>query len=100
MLQALLLQFAKFPGAETIHLLQGAVAGWLLASGYLANRTARIVLALALMKGFAIYEGYERWVIGDRADIDFQVFLIMMWLTASVTLVIGLWQQRNKPDPD
>ena len=102
MLRNLILQFSQFPGAETIHLLQGVVCGILLVSGYLRSSVARVVIALVLMAGFAIYEGYEQWRIGDAGDIDFQVFLITMWLTMHVTLAVHLARRHwgRKPADD
>ena len=81
MLENLVIQFTKFPGAEIIHSLQGAVVGILLVKAYCEKCVAQAWIAFTILVGFAIYEGYERWRIGDEADIDFQVFLIMMWVT-------------------
>ena len=89
MLHNIILAFTQFPGAESIHLLQGVVAGFLLARAYLKRNIANAIIALTLLVGFAIYEGYERWRIGDNADTDFQVFLITMWLTSSLTLMVA-----------
>lgn len=99
MLHDIILAFTKFPGAESIHLLQGVVAGCLLAVGYLKRELAYVGIALTLLAGFAIYEGYERWRIGDNADTDFQVFLITMWaaciLTLAVTVLKTHWRKND-----
>lgn len=75
-----LVQFTKFPGAELIHSLQGVIVGILLVRSYIERCIAQAGIAFTILVGFAIYEGYERWRIGDEADIDFQVFLIFMWV--------------------
>ena len=98
MLHNIILAFTQFPGAESIHLLQGVVAGFLLARAYLKQNIANVGIALTLLAGFAIYEGYERWRIGDNADTDFQVFLITMWLTATITLAVHLLRSVMRGD--
>ena len=100
MLQNLIIQFSKFPGAESIHLLQGVVAGFLLANGYIRDSVARVCIALTLLAGFAIYEGYEMFRIKDEGDIDFQVFLITMWLSCCVTLAIHLYREWRHGDEE
>ena len=95
----LISQFTKFPLAETIHLLQGAIAGILVARGYHAKAAADMLAALLIMVGFAIYEGFERWRINDNADIDFQVFLIVMWIAglgAHAWLKFSKWRHHDK----
>lgn len=96
MFDELILQVTRFPGAEAIHSLQGVVIGVLLARGYLKGSLERVGIAIALMAGFAIYEGYERWRIMDEADVDFQVMLITAWLSAMITLAVHLLWGRNK----
>lgn len=96
MLENLILQFAKFPGAESIHGLQGAVAGYLLMTGVVKSKTAHVLTAMTLVVAFAIYEGFERWRIGDAADVDFQVALITAWLSACITLVVHLVYEHFK----
>lgn len=98
MLHNIILAFTQFPGAESIHLLQGVVAGFLLARGYLKQCITHVAIAVTLLVGFAIYEGYERWRIGDNADTDFQVFLITMWLTSLLTLGIAVirWKKNDE----
>ena len=98
MLRNLVLQFAQFPGAETIHLLQGVVCGVLLVTGYLRSSTARVCIALTLMVGFAIYETLEQWRIGDSGDVDFQVMLITMWLSGAVTLGVKYLRRLRSKD--
>ena len=90
MLRSLILQLTAFPGAESIHALQGVVVGVLLARAYLTERLEQAVIALTLMVGFAIYETLEQWSIGDRGDIDFQVQLIALWVSALVTIAVNL----------
>ena len=88
MLHGILLQFTKFPGAESIHLLQGVVAGWLLVSAVIDESLARATAALVILLGFCAYELAEMWRVSDNGDLDIQVFLIAMWLSAMVSLVV------------
>ena len=94
-IEHLVLQFQRFPGAETIHSLQGVIVGILLARGYLKESLARVGVALTLMAAFAIYEGYERWRIGDEADLDFAAMLVAAWISTLVTLAIHLIRNRK-----
>ena len=96
MLSNIILSFTKFPAAESIHLLQGAVAGYLLLTGVVKAKVAHVLTAMTIVVAFAIYEGYERWRIGDEADVDFQVALITAWLSAVITLVIHLVREHLK----
>ena len=101
MFQEIILAFHHFPGAETIHLLQGVVVGFLLATGYLKEKPARVIIALTLLIGFAIYEGYERWRILDNADTDFSIFLITSWITGIITFVCHVvWRAWRNTDGD
>ena len=70
----------EFPGAELIHSLQGAVVGILLVRAYIERCAAQAIMAFTILVGFAIYEGFEMWRIHDQGDVDFQIFLIMMWV--------------------
>lgn len=100
MLHNLLLQFHRFPGAESIHLAQGLVAGWLLVSGYIHQRAERVAIALVLLAGFCVYETLEQWRIGDNGDLDVSAFLIAMWLSAIMSLAIYLgveaWRNHRR----
>ena len=96
MLHDLILQIAKFPGAESIHLLQGAVAGWLLVRGYLKKCLVRVSIAVVIIIAFAIYETLERWRINDPGDVDFQVALIAAWLTSMITLAYAMIREWLK----
>ena len=96
MFKSLILQVTAFPGAETIHSLQGAVVGYLLATGYLSDKLTRVGIAFTLMQGFAIYETLEQWRIGDSGDVDFQVMLMTAWLSAVITLAVHLVRETYK----
>ena len=93
MLHNVILAFTKFPGAESIHLIQGVIAGILLTQGYIHKCIARVGIALFVMVAFAVYEGYERWRIQDNADVDFQVMLITAWISAIITLAFYIVRQ-------
>ena len=96
MIENLLLQFHKFPFAESIHSLQGIVIGILIARGYLADSLVRVMIALVLMSGFIAYETLEQYRIGDMGDLDVSAMLIAAWLSAMVTLVVHLLWTRKK----
>ena len=100
MIESIVIQFRKFPGAETVHLLQGAVAGFLMVNGYIHQSVARVLIAFVIMTGFAIYEICERWRIGDEADIDFAVFLVTMWASMMITLAVYLIRLCRQPPKD
>ena len=96
MLENLVLQFRRFPFAESIHMAQGIVVGILLARGYLKESLVRVGIALTLMAAFAVYEALEQLRIGDRGDLDFSAMLIAAWLSAMVTLGLHLLINRKK----
>ena len=96
MLKDLILQIAQFPGAESLHMLQGAVAGYLLVQGYLKDSVARVSIALTILVGFIAYETLEQWRIGDNGDLDTQAALISMWICGIITLAISLIRKAQK----
>ena len=94
-MKELILQITKFPGAESIHMAQGFVAGWLLVQGYIHRCLVRVVIAVLVMITFAIYETLEMFRIADKGDIDFQVALICMWLSGCLTLAYHLIRKER-----
>ena len=86
-------QIMAYPAAEFIHLLQGVIAGWLVARGYIERCLVNVIIATLIMAAFATYETLERDRIGDPADIDFQVALICMWISSGITLFIAKFRR-------
>ena len=83
--------FIDYPNAEIIHALQGVLAGYLATRGIFKKEISDPLCALFILIGFAIYEGYERWRINDKADQDFEVFWVAAILTGLIYTVVHLW---------
>ena len=86
-------QIMAYPVSEFIHLLQGAIAGWLVARGYLERCLVNVSIAVFILSAFACYEIIERDRIGDPADLDFAVALIFSWVAAGITLGIAKFRR-------
>ena len=67
-----------YPFAEISHSLQGVLCGFLAARAILKKEVSDALCAILITISFAIYEGYERWRIGDNADQDFENY----WISA------------------
>lgn len=96
MFHDLIEQITQFPQAEFVHLMQGAVAGWLIVFSYIHKRVEGVIIGFLILCAFAIYETLERWRIGDPADVDFQVALIFAWVSAVVTIAYYVIKVRRK----
>ena len=73
-----------YPISETIHALQGILAGYLGARSIYKSQTSDAICALLITLAFAIYEITEQWKIDDSAYQDFENF----WVTAVGTGLI------------
>ena len=77
-------QIISYPVSETIHSLQGIIAGWLLCHGLLRDKTSYVLGAFVVAFCFIAYEGLEQARIGDQGDSD----VMMFWTATVITALI------------
>ena len=90
-----LIGWIKYPLAELVHVLQGALAGWLGCRAIIKKEPSDAICALIVTLGFAIYEVTEKWQIGDDASSDIENFWVICVLTGLVYGGIQVWRTKR-----
>lgn len=79
--------FAEYPVQTCIHWLQGLLVGALLAHAHHRREPHLWGYAFVATICFICYEGFEQWRIADRGDVDLLNFMVMVHLSAGITLI-------------
>lgn len=92
MLEDIITSWTDFPLAETIHSLQGVIAGILLACAYIRREKLESVvytlIAMWILIAFDRYEETEQSGIGDKGWVDLKVFLVIAYISGFLTVAI------------